>query len=151
MSAARYRFTDDWTVPGSPAAVRDLLVDLGDYPRWWPQVRAVASLGSDRARVRCRSALPYTLDLTLRAVSRELPRLEVEVSGDLAGRVSWTLRPAATGTRMLFEQDVMVDGPLALASRVLRPVLRWNHARMMAGCRAGLVRRLSGGSRPASR
>jgi hypothetical protein len=27
---------------------------------------------------------------------------------------------------------------------VLRPLLRWNHDRMMAGCQSGLARRLAG-------
>ena len=43
---------------------------------------------------------------------------------------------------MDFEQDVEVDGALGLASYVLRPLLVWNHDRMMAGCLRGLSARL---------
>jgi hypothetical protein len=44
---------------------------------------------------------------------------------------------------MDFEQDVEVTGRfLRLASRAGRPLLRWNHERMMRGCFAGLHSRL---------
>ncbi len=66
------------------------------------------------------------------------------MSGDLDGSVRWRLTPVAGGTRMEFEQRVEVRGLLALASYVARPVLRWNHHRMMVGCVAGLRERLGG-------
>ena len=76
-----YEFRETWEVAAPVDDVHDVLVDLERYPAWWPQVVAVASLGPDDARVLCRSALPYTLDLVLHAVSREAPTLEVEVAG----------------------------------------------------------------------
>lgn len=138
-----YVFHDTWVVPASPERVRDVVVDLERYPDWWPQVVAVASLGPDDARVLCRSRLPYTLDLVLHAVSRDLPTLEVEVGGDLEGTVRWTLTSEGAGTRMDFAQEVRVRGLLAAASYVARPVLAWNHHRMMAGCAEGLTRVLT--------
>lgn len=145
--SAPYLFREEWHVPASPEAVRDVLVDLEHYPSWWPQVRAVASLGPDDALVCCRSALPLTLDLVLHAVSRELPTVEVALSGHLTGFARWTITPdprTAEGgaSRMVFEQEVTVDGWLAVLSWLGRPVLEWNHARMMAGCRSGLEARL---------
>ena len=140
---AIHEFRGEWTVAASPDAVRDLVVDLEHYPDWWPQVVAVARLGPDDARVLCRSTLPYTLDLVLHARSRAGPVLEVAVSGDLDGTVRWRLEPVAGGTLMRFEQTVSVSGLLALASYAVRPVLRWNHDRMMAGYVAGLRRRLA--------
>jgi len=139
---AGYEFRGTWLVPAPVEAVREAVVDLEHYPEWWPQVRAVARLGPDDARVLCRSALPYTLDLCLHAVSREGTVLEVEVSGDLEGRVRWRLAPEPTGTRMELEQVVEVTGPLAVASYLARPLLRWNHHRMMLGCIDGLRERL---------
>ena len=142
--AAAYEFRGTWTVPAPLEAVREAVVDLEHYPEWWPQVRAVVKLGPDDARVLCRSTLPYTIDLVLHAVSREGSVLEVEVSGDLDGSVLWRLTPVTGGTWMEFEQSVRVSGPLALASYVARPVLRWNHHRMMLGCIAGLRDHLVG-------
>lgn len=147
---AAYEFRGTWTVAAPPDAVRETVVDLEHYPEWWPQVRAVAKLGPDDARVLCRSALPYTLDLVLHAVSRDGSVVEVAVSGDLDGWARWRLSPVTGGTRMDFEQRVEVTGPLAVLSYVARPVLRWNHHRMMLGCIAGLRRRLSGRARGGS-
>lgn len=137
-----YTFRGTWDVDAPLAAVHEVLVDLERYPDWWPQVVAVASLGPDDARVLCRSRLPYTLDLVLHAVSRESPLLEVNVSGDLDGVVRWRLSELPAGTRLDFEQEVEVGGLLSAASYVVRPLLRWNHDRMMAGCVEGLRRQL---------
>lgn len=140
---AAYAFSDAWQVPGPVDAVAATLVDLEHYPEWWPQVRAVARLGPDAAWVRARSTLPYTLDLRLDAVSRTPPVVEVALSGDLHGFARFTLVRERGGTRLEFRQEVEVAGTLAALSVVLRPLLEWNHRRMMAGCREGLARRLS--------
>lgn len=145
-AAPRFRFADRWTVPAPPEAVRDVVVDLEHYPAWWPQVRAVASLGPDDARVLIRSTLPYTLDLSLHARSRELPELGVEIDGDLRGWACWSLAPTAEGTAMSFAQEVELMTLPHVAVAAARPLLRWNHARMMAGCRAGLTSRLAQGA-----
>ncbi len=133
-----FEFADTWQVAAPVTAVAAALVDLERYHQWWPQVRAVAKLGEDTAWVCCRSALPYTLDLVLDAVSRTPPVVEVAISGDLDGYARFTLTEVGDGTRLDFAQRVTVRGWLAAASYVGRPVLTWNHARMMAGCRAGL-------------
>ena len=139
-----FAFRDSWEVGAPPDAVHDVLVDLEHYPDWWPEVVAVASLGPDEARVLCRSRLPYTLDLVLLAVNRSVGVLEVGVSGDLRGSVRFDLAPVLGGTRLEFAQVVSVPGWLGAASYVAGPVLRWNHDRMMRGCRRGLSARLSG-------
>lgn len=121
-------------------AVAAALTDLEHYPQWWRQVRAVAKLGPDTAWVRCRSALPYTLDLVLDAESRTPPVVEVRISGDLEGYARFTLSSTGPGTLLDFEQEVVVSGVLGALSGVARPVMTWNHERMMVGCRDGLGR-----------
>jgi hypothetical protein len=145
LVAAHYEFAETWELPLPPEGVRDVLVDLEHYPRWWPQVRAVAKLGEDDALLVCRSALPYDLEIALHAVSRDLPTLEVSLGGDLDGFARWTLTPAPHGSRMVFEQEVVVRGLLGLASVALRPVLTWNHRQMMRGCRRGLAAAVGAG------
>ena len=145
---ARYTFDASWEVPAPVDEVAQTIVDLEHYPAWWPQVRAVAKLSDDAAWVRCRATLPYTLDLVLDAVSRTAPVLEVAISGDLDGFARFAVASVAGGTRLEFRQEVDARGLVGLASYCLRPVLEWNHHRMMDGCRDGLARRLSAG-RPA--
>ncbi|GAB2885800.1 SRPBCC family protein [Nocardioides pacificus] len=149
---ATYSFRDSWHLPHPVDSVARHLSDLEHYPRWWPQVVAVAGLGPDDALVLCRSVLPYTLELQLHAVHREPPVLETTIAGDLEGEVRFRLTEESGagdggqggGTRVDFEQDVRVTGRLlGAASYVARPVLRWNHDRMMAGCLAGLRQRLA--------
>ena len=123
--------------------VQEVLVDLERYPELWRQVLAVASLGENDARVLCRSALPYTLDLALHAVRREPDLLQVRIRGDLDGTAVWRLSDLGRRTRLDFEQEVTVGGWLAAISPVVRPVLRWNHGRMMRGCVEGLRDRLT--------
>lgn len=138
-----FSFDTTWSVDARPSEVRDILVDLEHYPQWWPQIRAVAKLSDDDAIVVCRSTLPYSLELRLHAVCRELPTLRVEVAGDLAGWVAWSLRPGPHGgTTLEARQEVELRMLPAAVATTLRPVLRWNHRRMMRGCAVGLDARL---------
>jgi carbon monoxide dehydrogenase subunit G len=141
-----YVFRECWIVAATTERVRDVLVDLERYPLWWPQVVAVAKTGEDDAVVLCRSVLPYTLELRLHAVSRELPTIEVALDGHLHGHVRWTLEPEGSDTLLSWEQEVTVRGWLAPAAAVARPLLRWNHSRMMAAGRAGLRQHLADSS-----
>ena len=144
MDGVAYSFGGSWTVPFPLHRVQPLLLDLERYPQWWPQVRAVAKLSEDEAMVVCRSTLPYSLDLLLHAERREPTHLETTLSGDLEGVARWYLADLGPETRMDFEQDVEVTGRLLrLASSAGRPLLSWNHERMMRGCVTGLRARLA--------
>ncbi len=137
-----YQFTGEWWLAAPPGEVSAILTDLEHYPEWWPQVVAVASLGPDDAWVVCRSVLPYSLDLVLHAVHRDPPLLEVAISGDLDGVVRFRLTPERGGTLLVLDQRVGVRGLLVGLSPLLRPLLRWNHHRMMDGGVEGLRHRL---------
>jgi hypothetical protein len=145
VAVTSYHFSQAVTVDAARERVHELLLDLEHYVEWWPQVRAVASLGPDDALLVCRSLLPYDLEVRLHAVSRAPTRLEVAVSGPLDGWVRWSLTadgPARTLIRM--EQQVRVGArPLVLGSYVAKPLLRANHAWMMRGARRGMRRRLA--------
>ena len=142
--AAEFEFRREWLVAASMVRVQAVLVDLAHYPEWWPQVRAVAHVDDDTARVLGRSALPHTLDLELRAVRRDRDVLEVDIAGDLTGWARFSLAGEGAATRITYEQHVaVVHRGFAVASRMLRPVLRWNHDHMMRGCEAGLQERLA--------
>jgi hypothetical protein len=136
----RYTFRHEWTVAAPADRVHQVLGDLERYPEWWPQIRAVAKIDDDNARVVCRSVLPYDIDLLLTLVRREPLLLETELAGDLDGRARWRLFPEDGATRLEYEQDVLVTSRLlGVLSVALRRPLAWNHDRMMAGCRDGLA------------
>ena len=142
-SATEYVFTDSWVTPASPGQVHDVLLDLEHYVDWWPQVRAVASMGPDDALVVCRSLLPYDLELTLHAEEREPGSLRVGIDGPIQGFAHWRLTPTGPGTRLDFEQRVRaVARSFRWASYVAKPVLRANHTWMMRGAERGLATRL---------
>jgi hypothetical protein len=144
VSPAEYLFTDSWETPASRDAVCEVLLDLEHYVDWWPQVRAVASLGPDDALVVCRSRLPYDLELRLHAESRGPELLRVGIDGPIRGFASWRLTPVGSGTRLDFEQRVeAVARAFRWASYVAKPVLAANHAWMMRGAEQGLEARLS--------
>jgi hypothetical protein len=149
----RYRFRNDWSLPTPRHDLFEVLADVGGYPTWWPQVRAVARVDEETARVVARSLLPYSLDLVLtRAVEdRAAGVLEARIHGQLDGWSRWTLRSSGSTTAVCYEQEVEVRGRLLrTASSVGRHVLVANHAWMMRGGRRGLLRRGPGqvGSTP---
>lgn len=142
MAVADYRFAHTMSLAAPPAAVHATLVDLERFVDWWPQVRAVASLGPEDALVVCRSALPYDLELALRAESRDPALLRVGIDGPIRGYAQWALAAVPGGTRLEFTQEVRAASrPLALSSAVLKPLLRWNHQVMMRGAERGLAAR----------
>jgi hypothetical protein len=142
--SAEYRFESHWTLPAHRGDLFEVLADVGSYPTWWPQVRAVARVDDDTAHVVAQSLLPYSLDLLLtRAVEdRAAGVLEARIAGQLDGWSRWTLRETGEGTALRYEQEVTTPGRLMTAASALaRPVLVANHTWMMRGGRRGLLRR----------
>jgi uncharacterized protein YndB with AHSA1/START domain len=148
MDWCRYRFLSSWDVASPPGAVYRVLERPDEYPTWWPQVREVRRTGDTTGTLRFRSVLPYDLYVTAHA-TRQDPRagiLEVAMYGDLEGWVRWTVSGnGGAGTRLLFEEDVIVNKPLMRRLAVpCRPLFRVNHALMMRRGRRGLRARLDG-------
>jgi hypothetical protein len=142
-----YRFHHSWTAPAPRQQVYDVLSGVADYPLWWRQVVAVATIDDRSGYADCRSLAPFTLHLRLTS-DREDPDagvLRVEIDGDLEGWCEFRLSDHGGHTDVVFDQSVVVRRPvLRWAGRVLGPGLRVNHAWMMRGCRKGLARRLPG-------
>ncbi|MET0837351.1 MAG: polyketide cyclase [Marmoricola sp.] len=143
MAVRVYRFSSVFTLEATRKRVHDVLVDLEFYSDWWPQVRAVGKIDDDHALVVCRSVLPYDLELVLTAVSRDLDCLEVGIVGPIRGWAKFHLDEQSPGvTSLRFEQEVRAEAPsFVLASYVVRPLLVWNHRRMMSGAEQGLRER----------
>ena len=135
MSLNHYRFRSLWAVRATTERVFDALVDLADYPTWWPDIRDVTRLDDDTAEVTCRSVLPYALTFRLhRAVEDATTgRMRVDMTGDLEGFVQGEVATHRTaGVLLAITQRVVVRKPLLRAfAPVGRPVFRANHALMM--------------------
>ncbi|EST21483.1 SRPBCC family protein [Streptomyces roseochromogenus] len=145
MDWNRYRFLSLWSLPAPPAAVYAVLERPEDYPRWWPQVRAVTRLDFGTGVLTVRSVLPYAVTFTARETRRDPDAgiLEIAVSGDIEGWARWTVTAEGTGTLARYDQVVEVRKPLLRRLAVPgRPVFRLNHRLMMAAGRRGLLRRL---------
>jgi len=144
-----FDFATSFTLEASRTRVHDVLLDLERYSEWWPQVRAVGKLDDDHALVVCRSRLPYDLDLVLTAVSREPHELEVGIDGPITGWARFRLDGGTSRssdvetTDVRFDQEVRAVSPsFVVASYLAKPLLRWNHDKMMRGLVDGLRRRV---------
>jgi hypothetical protein len=162
MDLNHYRFENVWQLKYPPEDVYRVLEDIGEYPRWWPEVRQVVRIDDRTVRILVRSFLPY--DLSFLAVeSRKDPNagiLETAMSGDLDGFSRWIIEPDGKGTRATFQEEVIARKPLLRRlALVARPFFRFNHALMMrngrkglsvylAGFRAGVSEPAQGGGRP---
>lgn len=129
-----------------------VLRDPSTYPAWWPEVKEATSLGKDAYLMRVRSILPYDLLFTTTKVREDLSAgiLEAWLTGDLEGSSRWLVAPIASGTRLIFEEEVTTHKPLLnRLALVAWPAFKANHAVMMrhgeAGLRAYLGDRHRGG------
>ena len=145
MDWSHYRFRSLWFLPAPPATVYAVLERPEDYPRWWPQVRAVTRLDDTTGVLTIRSVLPYEMSFTAREIRHDPAAgvLEAAMSGDIEGWARWTVTPEGTGTLARYDQVVDVNKPLLRRLAVPgRPLFRANHRLMMRAGRRGLLRHL---------
>ncbi|GGU62207.1 polyketide cyclase [Lentzea flava] len=141
VSLHRYRFRSVWHVCASPAAVYDVLSDIANYPKWWPEVRSATKIDDESGVLICRSFLPFDLVVQVRhsIANQQAGLLRATLSGDLEGFASWEITGRDGGTDLVFDQEVVVNKPL-LRRLVLiaKPFFRGNHDLMMRGGLKGL-------------
>jgi len=141
VSLNRYQFRSMWHVCASPAAVYDVLSDIENYPRWWPEVRSATRIDDESGVLRCRSFLPFDLVVQVRhsIANQQAGLLRASLSGDLEGFASWEIIGRDGGTDLVFDQEVVVNkAMLRRLVLIARPFFRGNHDLMMRGCLKGL-------------
>ncbi|OIK00644.1 SRPBCC family protein [Streptomyces colonosanans] len=141
MDWNHYRFRCVWALPVPADRVYAALERAEDYPRWWPQVRAVTRVDDASAVITIRSLLPYDMAFSARRTRCDPAAgvLEATLSGDLEGWVRWTVTAAGSGALVRYDQVVDVNKPLLRRFAVPgRPVFRVNHRLMMRAGRRGL-------------
>lgn len=147
----RYELVTIWRLDAPLDAVWDALHGVDRWPGWWRGLESVVELekggpggiGSLR-RFFWKGALPYRLRFDLRATAIEPSTLIAgTATGDLEGAGVWRLSREAGFTVVRYEWSVRATigwmnalGPLA------RPLLVWNHDKVMAWGGAGLARHL---------
>jgi carbon monoxide dehydrogenase subunit G len=142
--AARYRFHSTWLIPAPQEIVREVLLDYARYPLWWPQVRSVESTSEGMLTV-CRSALPYCLTFYATQFVLDDGTIAAALHGDLDGVAQVRLHTTGSGTRVEYQQEVLLNRPLLRRfSPLLRPAFRFNHALMMRDGHSGLTRYVAG-------
>jgi hypothetical protein len=148
VSLHEYRFRNVWSVEVAVTRLFGALVDLANYPAWWPDVRAVDELDADTAQVTCRAVLPYALVFRLHRVEQDerAGRLRVDMSGDLEGYCEGVVAAGQPGPATLaISQRVVVNKSLLRRlAPVARPLFRANHAAMMRRGQRGLRAYLAG-------
>src|SRR5919202_6417617 len=152
-SLTHYVFRSVWYVRASRPDLMAVLDDLRSYPAWWPEIREVHPLGGRRFEVVARSFLPYEL----RFVSDADPPLagagiiDARLSGDMEGRVRWTVEEVDDRCRLVYDQEVSTHKRLLnVLAPVARPSFKANHALMMRHGQQGLRTYMAGYSRGAA-
>lgn len=151
MSSAQFDLTSVWRFPVPPEAVWHELIQVEQWPAWWPYVEAVKQLevggpdgvGSVWSHV-WRTMLPYRLRFVLRLTRIEAPLLlQADVSGDLVGRGFLHLERAGQATLLQFQWSVRACKPwMRWLSPLARPLFLWNHRGVMASGERALAVRL---------
>jgi hypothetical protein len=146
-----YSFRSTWTVDLDPDRAYAVLRSIGDYERWWPEIKEIHRIDERRVDIRARSLLPY--DLWFVGEPREDPQrreLTLTMTGDLEGFSRFTIEPDGRGSRLLFEEQVVANKALLRRMALLaRPFFVANHWVMMRRGQAGL-RTFAAGYRLAS-
>ncbi len=147
----RYAFVTTWHVAADVKAVWQAIVDVDQWPEWWPSVRSVVAVakGDERGvgavhRFTWRGKLPYRLSFDMR-VSRVQPYelLEGIATGELEGSGVWRFLSEGSTTRIGYEWVVITRKRwMDVLAPLLRPAFRWNHDRVMAEGGDGLAKRL---------
>jgi hypothetical protein len=131
----------------APNDVYRALLELLDYPTWWPEVRTVHQVDDEMFQLSCRSVLPYDLDFFSRQARRDPDAgiLEANLTGDLEGFSRWTITASADGTLAVFDEEVTAQKALLRRlALIARPAFQLNHTLMMSHGRRGLRAYLAG-------
>lgn len=142
MSLNEYRFRNVWSLEVAAARLFGALVDLANYPAWWPDIRSVSRVDDDTAELTCRALLPYALVFRLHRTEQDerAGRLRVDMTGDLEGYVQGIVAQHEPRRAQLeIAQQVVVNKRLLRRlAPVARPLFRANHAAMMRRGHRGL-------------
>lgn len=155
---ARYYFISEWEFAARLSEAWSAILNSQDWPKWWPGVLAVTpvkpSAGTgDMRRYAMRSVLPYTLEFDMEVVEiAPRVRLAGRAHGEVEGTGVWTFAALSAtaditgerGCRVRYEWDVRtVPLWMNVLAPFARPLIKWNHDRIMVAGARGLARHLN--------
>jgi uncharacterized membrane protein len=147
MPAPHFDLVSHWRLPAPPERVWAALTDTPNWPRWWPYVRRVQTLGEKRRRIDWRTPLGYGFTVEVE-VTESLPheRLRARSRGQMQGEGIWLLRGRPDQhTDVTYVWRVsLAKGWMRWLAPLLAPLFRWNHATVMRAGGIGLARLLVG-------
>lgn len=123
-----------------------------EWPSWWRAVANVERLadGAESGagalrRITWRTALPYTLSLSMRVTRVEpMTLIEGRAEGELAGPAAGPFVRNANRTHVRYDWMVEVTKQwMPALAPLLRPVFAWNHGNVMGWGYDGLTRTLA--------
>jgi hypothetical protein len=146
-----YRFVTTWRFDAPVDRVFAVLADIGRWPEWWHGVRRAELIEPGDAdgvgalwRYAWRGGLPYDVRFDSRVTRVEAPHLlEGRAAGELVGTGLCRLFGDAGTTTVVYDWDVRTTRPwMNRLAPLARPLLAWNHDRVMRHGSEGLARRL---------
>jgi uncharacterized protein YndB with AHSA1/START domain len=153
--APAYEYVTHWRLAAPLERVWKALVEVEEWPRWWPYVRQVQTLRTGDAdglgairRIVWSSRLPYGFTLDVEGIESQRGRLlRARATGDLEGEGLWLLQPEADGAVTAVDYTWRLDLNtrwMRTVAPLMAPVFRWNHEGVMRGGGEGLARYLGG-------
>ncbi|MFP5222422.1 MAG: SRPBCC family protein [Acidobacteriota bacterium] len=140
-----------WRIGSGLADVWDAVAHPEHWPDWWPGLESAVELdrgGVDGIgnlhRFIWKGVLPYTLTTDIRTMRIEPLRLiQGAASGDVAGIGVWRFAARDGLTVVRHEWRVRITPRwLHVLSDLARPLVCWNHGKIMEWGAHGLARRL---------
>ena len=144
MPAPHFDLVSHWRLRATPERVWTILTDSPNWPKWWPYVRRVQTLGDKRRRIDWRTPLGYGFTVEVE-VTESLPheRLRARSSGHMQGEGIWLLRQNGPHTDVTYVWRVTLPrGWMRWLAPLLAPLFRWNHSTVMRAGGEGLARYL---------
>lgn len=148
---AQFDLVTIWRIGASLDAVWDAIARPAGWPTWWRGLEGVVELDRGGAngienlqRFVWKGVLPYRLTTVIRTIRFEpLRMIEGEASGDVAGTGIWRFATRDGLTVVRHEWRVRATAPwLLVLATVARPLVCWNHGKIMEWGAQGLARRL---------
>ena len=151
MAANDYVVVTLWRIPESIDRAYRVLIDIEDYPRWWPEVylrveplTPLRKTVGDKVRLLTLGKLPYKIRWQSEIVQANPPHgFIIRATGDFDGRGIWSLKQQGSEVVLTFDWRLRAQKRLIRnLSWLFKALFRWNHRWAMDRGEEGLSREM---------